>query len=90
MQASSCPVTPKAEFIHALLSSLALLCAQGAVILSLLLLVLWLPPLVFSSGAPTYTTPAIQSVKLNVTITQVLEEWMQPTAALQCLRLNSK
>jgi len=44
---------------------------QGAVILSLLLLVLWLPPLIFSSGAPTYTTPSIESVKLNVTISQV-------------------
>ena len=45
--------------------------SQGAVILSLLLLVLWLPPLIFSSGAPTYTTPGIVSIKLNVTISQV-------------------
>ena len=33
---------------------------QGFLALVALLLVLWLPPLFFSSGAPTYQVPALQ------------------------------
>ncbi len=32
---------------------------QGTLLFVLLLLILWLPLLVFSSGAPTYTTPSL-------------------------------
>lgn len=44
---------------------------QGALLLSALLLVLWLPPLVFSTGAPTYTTPGVTGLALNVSLAQV-------------------
>ena len=37
----------------------------------LLLLVLWLPLLVFSSGAPTYQTPTLLDVRVNLSLTQV-------------------
>eukprot|EP00198_Chlamydomonas_reinhardtii_P008311 XP_001697648.1 predicted protein [Chlamydomonas reinhardtii] len=46
----------------------------GFLALVALLLVLWLPPLFFSSGAPTYQVPALQDVHLNISITQV--RWM--------------
>ena len=36
-----------------------------------LLLVLWLPLLVFSSGAPTNQTPTILSIRVNASLTQV-------------------
>jgi hypothetical protein len=42
---------------------------QGALTLCGLLLVLWLPPLLFSQGAPTYTIPTITSVSINLTVT---------------------
>lgn len=42
---------------------------QGTLLLALLLLVIWLPLLVFSSGAPTYAAPAITSLGVNVSIT---------------------
>lgn len=44
---------------------------QGALLFGLLLLVLWLPLLVFSSGAPTYQTPEVLDTQLNISITQV-------------------
>ncbi len=44
---------------------------KGVVTLGALLLVLWLPPLLYSQGAPTYTTPTIVAVQMNVSITQV-------------------
>ena len=37
----------------------------------LLLLLLWLPLLVFSSGAPTYQTPTLLDVRVNASLTQV-------------------
>ncbi|KAG1661156.1 hypothetical protein FOA52_002531 [Chlamydomonas sp. UWO 241] len=43
---------------------------QGVLLLALLLVVLWLPLLVFSSGAPTYQTPTVVDVSLNVTVAQ--------------------
>ncbi len=46
-------------------------CLQGVVTLAALLLVLWLPPLVFSQGAPTYTAPSVLSVAVNVSVAQV-------------------
>lgn len=44
---------------------------QGTLLLALLLLVIWLPLLVFSSGAPTYAAPAITSLGVNVSISSV-------------------
>ncbi|GFR40352.1 hypothetical protein Agub_g896, partial [Astrephomene gubernaculifera] len=44
---------------------------QGVLALAGLLLVLWLPPLFFSSGAPTYQVPALQDVHLNISIAQL-------------------
>jgi hypothetical protein len=44
---------------------------QGVLLLAMLLVVLWLPLLVFSSGAPTYQTPTVVDVSLNVTVAQV-------------------
>ena len=38
----------------------------------LLLVVLWLPLLVFSSGAPTYQTPTVVDVRVNASLTQVV------------------
>lgn len=52
------PHTP--SMWHASPSAPALL-LQGALLFCLLLLAIWLPLLLFSSGAPTYQTPAIAS-----------------------------
>jgi len=41
---------------------------QGALLFLALLTVLWLPLLAFSSGAPTYVTPEVASVRLNVSL----------------------
>ncbi|KAG2488469.1 hypothetical protein HYH03_012974 [Edaphochlamys debaryana] len=45
--------------------------SQGVLALAALLLVLWLPPLFFSSGAPTYQVPSLQDVRVNVSLAQV-------------------
>jgi hypothetical protein len=42
---------------------------QGTLLLALLLLVIWTPLLVFSSGAPTYAAPALVAVAVNVSMT---------------------
>jgi hypothetical protein len=41
---------------------------QGALLFAALLLCIWLPLLLFSSGAPTYQTPAIQAASVNATL----------------------
>ena len=51
------------------LSRMAL--SQGFMVVLALLLVLWLPLLFFSSGAPTYQTPTLVDVKLEVSLGQV-------------------
>ncbi|GIL87298.1 hypothetical protein Vretifemale_15360 [Volvox reticuliferus] len=44
---------------------------QGFLALVALLLVLWLPPLFFSSGAPTYQVPALLDVRVNISIARL-------------------
>jgi hypothetical protein len=41
---------------------------QGALLFAALLLCIWLPLLLFSSGAPTYQTPAIAAASVNATL----------------------
>ncbi|MEW5302433.1 MAG: hypothetical protein WDW36_005220 [Sanguina aurantia] len=41
---------------------------QGFLMVVLLLLVLWLPLLVFSSGAPTYQTPTVVNAAVNISL----------------------
>jgi len=45
---------------------------SGVVLLGLLVLVLWLPLLVFSTGAPTYQTPTVMDVHVSITLSQVI------------------
>lgn len=63
--------------------------AQGVLLLVLLLLVLWLPLLVFSSGAPTYQTPTLVNAAVNISLVSAMP-WMQ-SPVLQVLgRSGSK
>jgi hypothetical protein len=41
---------------------------QGTLLFCLLLLAIWAPLLLFSSGAPTYQTPGIVDVRVNASI----------------------
>lgn len=41
---------------------------QGTLLFCVLLLAIWLPLLLFSSGAPTYQIPAIADARVNVSI----------------------
>ncbi len=47
-----CPESVRAPTVYVI--------TQGFLALAALLLVLWLPPLFFSSGAPTYQVPVLQ------------------------------
>jgi Piezo non-specific cation channel, R-Ras-binding domain len=43
-------------------------CLQGTLLFALLLLAIWAPLLLFSSGAPTYQTPGVASVSFNASL----------------------
>lgn len=42
--------------------------AQGTLLFCLLLLAIWAPLLLFSSGAPTYQTPGIVEARVNASV----------------------
>jgi hypothetical protein len=47
---------------------------QGALLFAALLLCIWLPLLLFSSGAPTYQTPSIAAASVNATLGLVTQD----------------
>lgn len=59
---------PAVACSHAAPAALRCLLLQGTLLFCLLLLAIWAPLLLFSSGAPTYQTPGIASAHVNASI----------------------